>query len=94
MQKTEGGMSGKWMPLSAIPPDERLEVIDAAGNKGFANPCWYPFKMVPGFDKHGRRAQVVEHCEMYWDGSWLVECVGLESPVQSVVAWRPISDEE
>ena len=79
-----------WRGLADTPPDELVEVIDAKGNKAFAYPTWYPFKVVPNPNKVGKWTSDVVPCEPYWDGGWMIECVGLTNNVETVVGWKPI----
>ena len=79
-----------WRGLAETPPDELVEVIDAEGNKELAYPTWYPFKVVPNPNKVGKWTSDVVPCEPYWDGGWMIECVGLTNNVGTVVGWKPI----
>ena len=83
-------INSEWNPVSMIPPDELLEVLDDDGNIGIAQPTWYPFKFVPDIDKCGRKISRASECEPYWDGGWMVECIGLDSPVKNIVSWRKL----
>ena len=76
-----------WNGLDVVPEDTEVEVIDAEGNTAFAQPTYDPFKVVPQapFTKWSSK---IEPCEPYWDGGWLIACVGLDCPVGDVVGWR------
>ena len=66
-----------WIELAegVIPLEKEYQVKDEHGNVGFAQPTYYPFKV--GENKTGRRwGSEVIPCEPYWDGGWLVRCVG------------------
>jgi hypothetical protein len=79
-----------WRGLADTPPDELVEVIDAKGNKALAYPTWYPFKVVLNPNKVSKWTSDVVPCEPYWDGGWMIECVGLTNNVETVVGWKPI----
>ena len=79
-----------WRGLDCTPPDELVEVIDADGNKTHACPTWYSFKVVPNQNKVGKWTSDVVSCEPYWDGGWMIKCVGLSNNVETVVGWKPI----
>jgi hypothetical protein len=79
-----------WRGLSDTPPDELVEVIDSKGNKALAYPTWYPFKVVSNSNKIGKWTSDIVPCKPYWDGGWLIECVGLSKSIETVVGWKPI----
>lgn len=80
-----------WCGLEETPPDEKVEVIDEKGNTAFAHPTWYPFKVVPNTNKIGKWTSDVVFCDPYWDGGWMVECVGMTNNIGSIIGWKVIS---
>ena len=83
-----------WFSLDNIPPDELVEVIDDKGNTAHAYPTWYPFKVVPKPNKVGKWSSDIVPCEPYWDGGWMIECVGLTSKVTGqIVGWRAVNSD-
>ena len=75
-----------WNGLDVVPEDTEVEVIDADGNTAFAQPTYYPF--IVGERTGGKWTNKITPCEPYWDGGWLIGCVGLDCPVGDVVGWR------
>ena len=77
-----------WHTLEIQPPDEMVEVEDKNGNRAWAIPTYYPFRL--GENKTGRKwGSEVTHCEPYWDGGWMIQCEGLTSNIDSdIVRWR------
>lgn len=56
------------------PLNKSYQIKDEFGNIGFAQPTYYPFKLVGG---NGRKwSKDVVSCESYWDGGWLINCRG------------------
>lgn len=77
-----------WHLLDVQPPDELVEVQDDNGNIAKAYPTYYPF-MLDENKTGGKISSNVIHCEPYWDGSWMIQCEGLESNIDSnIVRWR------
>lgn len=75
--------NNEWFTMDKEPPDEFLEIMDENGNKAFAYPTVYPFKV-------GKKGNII-HCEPYWDGGWLIECNGLDSNIESrIIKWRKL----
>lgn len=76
-----------WNGLDVVPDDTLVEVIDAEGHTAFAYPTWYPFKVIPQ-PPYTKWSSKIEPCDPYWDGGWMIQCVGLSSDVGTVVGWR------
>jgi hypothetical protein len=79
-----------WNSLEQTPPDQMVKVIDVNGNTSFAQPTWYPFKVVPNPKRSGKWSSDVVSCEPYWDGGWMIQCVGLTSEIEEVIGWKLI----
>jgi hypothetical protein len=91
--KAKNKLPDGWFPLENKPPDELVMVIDAKGNKAFAYPTYYPFKVVPNSKGlTGKWKSEVVPCEPYWDGGWIIECNGLTPSVNEVVGWKTIDE--
>lgn len=76
-----------WNGLDVIPVDTVVEVIDAEGNTALAQPTYYPFT-ISSEKVGGKRTNKIIPCEPYWDGGWLIACVGLDCPIGDIVGWR------
>lgn len=79
---------GGWQSLKNQPPDELVEVMDKEGNTGKAYPTYYPFKV--GESTRGKWSSPIISCEPYWDGGWLIECEGLTSNINHIIAWSKL----
>ena len=80
--------------LSITPPNETVQVVDKKGNKGFAIPTYYLFKV--GESINGKKwSSPVIPCKPYWDGGWMIQCEGLEMPkINNIVGWKKIIKNE
>ncbi len=79
-----------WNSLEQIPPDQMIQVIDINGNTSFAQPTWYPFKVVPNPEKSGKWTSDVIHCDPYWDGGWMIQSENLVSEIKEIIGWKLI----
>lgn len=71
----------EWISLEdKNPENDFLMVKDLEGRIAYAYPTYYPFKMVDG---------KVVHCDLYWDGNWLIRCNGVETPkIGKITHWK------
>lgn len=86
----------KWLPLTDIPPNKLVQVIDKEGNTAYAYPTYYPFiiEKQPGdeFKQWGWRGTVVP-TEEHWNGGWMIS-MALSRPLfnlKEIVGWRLIT---
>ena len=81
-----------WKSIKETPPEQMLEVRDEFGNEAYAEPCYFPFKVVS--TGGGAWSSKIVPCEPEWDGSWMVQAKGLESPLKGkIVEWRKIEQD-
>jgi hypothetical protein len=40
--------------------------------------------------RSGKWTSDVVSCEPYWDGGWMIQCVGLTSEIEEVIGWKLI----
>jgi hypothetical protein len=84
----------KWNTLNVTPPNEIVEVQDADGKIGWAEPTYYPFDVVkkPGDERKpwGFRGTVVYHedDEMKWDGGWMIYALMDFKFLGPIIHWR------
>lgn len=84
---TDKLLSDGWLSLDIIPPDELVTVIDSKGNIEEAYPTWYSFK-VSNQNINGKWTSDIVPCEPYWDGGWLINCEGISTKLENIIAWK------
>lgn len=90
IKSEQSNLPDGWFSVKETPPDELLQVVDINGNRGYAQPTWYPFIFRKNPNKIGKWTTDVVSCDPYWDGGWMVMCEGLTTEVSDIIGWKHI----